>query len=61
MNRSKKAFDSVELMRSARDRISGEIEGMALEEELAWIAAQAMDDPFLKRLRDKAVQRAGSI
>ncbi len=49
-------FDAVAMMRSIRDRISSEIEGMTLEEELAWLAAQELKDPFLKRLRDKAAQ-----
>lgn len=48
------------MMRSTRDRISAEIEGMTLEEELAWLASQEIQDPFLKRLRDRAVQRADS-
>jgi len=47
------------MMRSARDRISAEIEGMTLEEELEWLASQNIADPFLKRLRDRAAQQAG--
>ena len=31
---------------------------MTLEQELAWLASQELKDPFLKRLRDKAVQQA---
>lgn len=54
MNERKKAFDAVAMMRLARERISAEIEGMTLEEELAWLAAQRLDDPILERLRDKA-------
>ena len=56
-NGSEKEFDAVAMMRSIRDKISSEIEGMTLEEELAWLAAQQIDDPFLKRLRDKATQQ----
>lgn len=59
MNENKKTFDSVQMMRSVRDRISDEIQGMTLEEELHWIASQTIDDPFLKRLRDKADRQAG--
>ena len=41
MNKTEKKFDAVAMMRSARDKISTEIEGMALAEELRWrIAAQ---------------------
>ena len=39
------------MMRSIRDKISGEIQGMTLEEELQWLASQDLRDPFLKRLR----------
>ncbi len=31
---------------------------MTLEEELNWLAAQEVNDPFLKRLRDRAAQQA---
>lgn len=58
MNKDEKEFDAVAMMRSARDRISAEIEGMSLEEELKWLASQEVDDPFLRRLRDRATQRA---
>ena len=56
MSRTEKKFDAVAMMRSIRDRISAEIEGMTLEEELEWLASQEFEDPFLKRLRDRAVQ-----
>ena len=58
MSRTEKKFDAVAMMRSIRDRISAEIEDMTLEQELAWLASQELKDPFLKRLRDKAVQQA---
>ena len=58
MSRAEKKFDAVAMMRSIRDRISAEIEGMTLEEELAWLASQELKDPFLKRLRDRAAQQA---
>lgn len=60
MSRTEKKFDAVAMMRSARDRISAQIEGMTLEEELKWLASQEIDDPFLKRLRDRAAQQAGA-
>jgi hypothetical protein len=52
--RTEKRFDAVAMMRSLRDGISAQIEGMTLQEELAWLAAQELRDPFLIRLRDKA-------
>jgi len=58
MSKTEKKFDAVAMMRSARDRISAEIEGMTLEQELKWLASQQIDDPFLKRLRDRAAQQA---
>ena len=60
MSRVEKRFDSVAMMRSIRDMISAEIEGMTLEEELRWLASQELEDPFLKRLRDRAAQQAGA-
>ena len=58
MSRTEKKFDAVALMRSARDRISAEIEGMTLEEELRWLASQELHDPVLRRLRQRAAQQA---
>jgi hypothetical protein len=57
MSRNEKKFDAVAMMRSIRDRISAEIQDMTLEEELAWLAAQELQDPFLRRLRDRAAQQ----
>jgi len=48
-------------MRSIRDKVSAQIEGMMLEEELAWLASQELGDPFLKRLRDRAAQQADPV
>ncbi len=56
-----KKFDAVAMMRSARDKLSAEIEGMTLEEELKWLASQEMLDPFLKRLRDRAAQQVVAV
>lgn len=58
MSKAEKKFDAVALMRSARDKISTEIEGMTLEEELKWLASQELHDPFLRRLRERAAQQA---
>jgi hypothetical protein len=60
MSKTEKSFDAVAMMRSARDRISAEIEGMTLEEELKWLASQDLQDPFLRRLRDCAAQQAAA-
>ena len=61
MSKTEKKFDAVEMMRSARDKISAEIEGMTLEEELKWLASREIDDPFLKRLRDRAAQHLSAL
>lgn len=58
MSKTEKKFDAVAMMRLARDTISAEIEDMALEEELQWLASQEIEDPVLRRLRDRADQRA---
>jgi hypothetical protein len=54
MNRVEKSFDANAVMRSIRDKVSGEIQGLTLEQELAWFASQELSDPYLKRLRDGA-------
>ena len=59
MTKTEKTFDAVAMMRSARDRISSEIEGMTLEEELKWMLSQELHDPFLKRLSDRSAQSRG--
>jgi len=41
MRRTEKKFDAVAMMRSIRDRISAEIEGMTLEEELQTLKGEA--------------------
>lgn len=58
MTEMEKAFDAVAMMRSARDAISAQIEGMTLEDELKWLASQDLGDPFLERLRELAAQPA---
>jgi hypothetical protein len=56
MSSAAKRLDAVERMRAARDVLSMEIAGMTLDQELQWLAAQDLQDPFLKRLRDRAVR-----
>ena len=58
MSSAEKKFDAVAMMRKIRDEVSAQINGMTLEEELNWLASQELKDPFLRRLRDKAVQQA---
>ena len=58
MSETRKKFDAVAMMREARDKISAEIEGMTLVEELKWLASRELEDPLLKRLRDRAAQQA---
>jgi hypothetical protein len=60
MSKTRKVFDAVAMMRAARDQISAEIEGMTLEEELSWLASQKLDDPILRRLRDRIARQAGA-
>ena len=57
MKNKKKKFDSVEMMRSIRAKLSVQIKGMTREEELDWLASQELKDPFLERLRRKAAQQ----
>ena len=61
MSRAEKRFDPVAMMRPIRARISAVIEGMSLEEELHWLASQELQDPFLKRLRNRAAQQAAAL
>ena len=58
MSRTEKNFDAVAMMRSIRDRISAQFDGMTLEEELKWLHLQDLNDPFLARLRERAAQQA---
>lgn len=57
MTNEKKKFDSIEMMRSIRAKLSVQIEGMTREEELDWLASQELKDPFLERLRRKAANK----
>ena len=57
MSSSMSQFDSVASVRKIRDRISAQIAGMTLAEQLEWMAAQPIDDPFLRRLRERTAQQ----
>ena len=56
--RSSKAFDCVESMRQARDKLSAEIEGMSYDELARWLRSRRYTDPVLRRLAEKAAQQA---
>ncbi len=58
MSKNEKDFDAGAMMRSIRDRVSAEIEGMTLEEKLEWLASQELEDPLLERLRARANEQA---
>jgi hypothetical protein len=53
-----KAFDCVQSMRQARDRLSAEIADMSYEELLKWLRGHRYEDPLLQRLAERAAQRA---
>ena len=57
MSSTKKAFDAVEMMRAIRDNLSAQIEGMTLEDERKWLASRDVEDPFLRRLLEKAARQ----
>ena len=57
MGETKKRLDAVAMTRAARDKISAEIEGLTLEEELQWLASRDLRDPVLERLRGRAAPR----
>jgi len=60
MSKGEKEFDSIAMMRSMRDRISEQLEGMTREERLNWLASQEPRDPLLKRLLHRPARRAYS-
>ena len=57
MSSKQKDFDAVAMVREIRDRIAEQIAGMTVEEELEWLAAQDIQDPVLRRLREKAARQ----
>lgn len=60
MPRGEKKFDAVLMMRSIRDRLAAETAGMTLEEEVDWLVSREIEDPFLRRLRDRAARQAAT-
>lgn len=54
---SSKAFDCVENMRRAREKVSGEIENMTHHQLLKWLRSHHYNHPVLQRLADKAAQQ----
>ena len=55
---SSKAFDCVQSMRQAREKLSAEIAGMTYQELVQWLRDHRYTDPVLQRLAEKAVQQA---
>jgi hypothetical protein len=53
----KKKFDAVELMRSIRDQLVRETEGLSIADELRWWQTAELRDPKLARLAAKATQQ----
>lgn len=58
MTKRRKRFDAVATMRAGRDKMSAEIAGMSIEEELRWLAAQQLANRVLEHLRVRAAQHA---
>jgi hypothetical protein len=50
----KKKFDAVELMRSIRDQLVRETEGLSIADELRWWRTAELRDPKLAGLEAKA-------
>ena len=56
-SRKHKNFDAVELMRSIRNNLVRETEGMTVEEVLRWLQSAKFDDPTLALLAQRAAQQ----
>jgi hypothetical protein len=56
--RPSKAFDCVQSMRQARDKLSAAIAGMSYDEVVQWLRRHRYTDPVLQSLADKAAQQA---
>jgi hypothetical protein len=52
-----KAFDAVELMRSIRDQLVRETEGMTVADEIRSLSHAQFDRPVLRRLSKRAAQQ----
>lgn len=53
----RKTFDAVELMRSIRDQLVRETEGMTVAEEIRSLSRAQFDRPTLRRLVERAAQQ----
>jgi hypothetical protein len=53
-----KAFDCVQSMRQARDRLSAEIADMSYDELVSWLRGHRYQDPLLQHLAERAAQQA---
>jgi hypothetical protein len=51
-----KTFDAVEMMRSIRDRLAAQIDGMRLDDERRWLRSPELSDPLLRRLMERVAQ-----
>ena len=47
---AQKTFDSVQTMRTIRDRLTSEIAAMTIEEEIHWLRLHTFADETLRRL-----------
>jgi hypothetical protein len=51
-----KAFDCVQTMRQARDRLNTEIGHKSYEDIVSWLRSYRYSDPFLRRLAERVAQ-----
>jgi len=51
------AFDCVQYMREARDRMNEEIANLSSEELVLWAHSHRYSDPLLQRLADQTAQQ----
>lgn len=59
MNSKHKSFDSVEMMRAIRDKMSREIDGMTGEQVLNWYKSRQFNDPRLEAMRARCYDNVG--
>ena len=55
-----KAFDTVEMMRTARAAISAKIAAMSVSEQNEWLQSNPPTDPTLRRLFTLAAQQSAA-
>ncbi len=51
-----KAFDCVQTMRQARDRLNTEMGEKSYEDIVCWLRSHRYSDPFLRRLAERVAQ-----